>query len=232
MAKHADRMAGEGKRRGGGQAPSGPPSSIPDPYNWKHGSGNNDGMSGSDQSDPNCAISLTSNESVRYGMPSMNGHHHGGRGSGGSMSEDMLYSVEGQKNNGNNASVSAFTPIQAIPGLPGTGNSPSAGHRAYFPYGDSFNFTSPGKTSSIGPMDMKMASSSDGSNKSGMNSSSLGNGGGPSAFPNQLIALHQIRNYAAMPPGAGSGNHGSTSPVDQQQSNNNNSSNNNNKEKN
>ena len=216
MAKHADRMAGEGKRRpvgnsGHGQPSSGPPNTIPDPYNWKHAT--NDHMtSSSDQSDPNCAIALTSNESARYGMPSMNGHPRGG---GGSMSEDMLYSVEGQKNNNPSAS-SAFTPIQSIPGLSSTGNSPSTGHRAYFPYGDSFNFTSPGKTSI--PMDMKM----DGGKMSGGNGN-IGSGGGgppPSAFPNQLIALHQIRNYASMPGGGNAG--GNSSPDPGQQSNNNN----------
>lgn len=217
MAKHADRMAGEGKRRGG-QVPSAlPPPNIPDPYNWKHG-GNDGHMnnSSSDQSDPNCAISLTSNESGRYGMPSMNGHPRGGT----AMSDDMLYSVESQKNGGgggnNNSAASAFTPIQSLPGLP-AGNSPSAGHRAYFPYGESFNFTSPGKTGTSA-MDMKVVSSMDigkmSNNGSGNNAIS-----GGAAFPNQLIALHQIRNYATMP---GGGNGTSSPSSDVGQSNNNN----------
>lgn len=60
---------------------------------------------------------------------------------------------------------------------------------AYFPY-DSFGFSKPTSTGMSG-MDMKSAM--DVSKTSGHNS-----------FPNQLIALHQIRNYASMPNSAAS----------------------------
>ena len=233
MAKHADRMAGEGKNRRSAQqqnssAPNG--SQIPDPYNWKHPAAPpsaSDHMSNS--TDPNCAIALTSSESGRYGMAGMNGGHP----RGGSMSEDMLYSVEGQKNTA--GATSAFTPIQStIPGLP-AGTSPSSaaagGHRsasAYFPYGpDSFGFgSSPGKSGnggSTGAMDMKM----DGKSMGAGNGVGIPGSGGTTAFPNQLIALHQIRNYASMPGGNIPTSLASTEQQQQQQSNNNSSNNNN-----
>ena len=80
-----------------------------------------------------------------------------------------MYSDPGKNSSANSAS--AFTPIQPM-------IQSSAGRSVYFPY-ESFGFPS-GKTGTSGGMDVKNVT-------------------GHSAFPNQLIALHQIRNYASMP---------------------------------
>lgn len=79
------------------------------------------------------------------------------------------------KNSAAAAAASAFTPIQPMI------QSSAASRSVYFPY-ESFAF--PGKGSNGSGMDVKNVT-------------------GHSAFPNQLIALHQIRNYASMP-GSGS----------------------------
>lgn len=89
------------------------------------------------------------------------------------------------------AAASAFTPIQSM--IPPSAAA-AAARSVYFPY-ESFGFAS-GKSSNGSGMDVKNVT-------------------GHTAFPNQLIALHQIRNYASMPGsslsvGGGGGANGST----------------------
>uniref|UniRef100_T1JKT8 C2H2-type domain-containing protein n=1 Tax=Strigamia maritima TaxID=126957 RepID=T1JKT8_STRMM len=73
-------------------------------------------------------------------------------------------------------SSSAFTPIQAMLPITSTAQLSMPGSsRSYFPY-EPINF--PKAPSQVSSMDVKPAGSS---------------------FPNQLISLHQIRNYATMP---------------------------------
>ncbi|XP_076320485.1 zinc finger protein rotund-like isoform X5 [Tachypleus tridentatus] len=76
---------------------------------------------------------------------------------------------------------SAFTPIQSgmLPVSSGSQLSLAGSSRSYFPY-EPVNFPKP--SSQMSSMDLKPAHNS---------------------FPNQLISLHQIRNYASMPSMAG-----------------------------
>jgi hypothetical protein len=85
-------------------------------------------------------------------------------------------------------SASAFTPIQTAGVLSGSNAARSAVAAAYFPY-ESFGFAT--KPSGMSGMEMKSAMD-------------VSRSGGHTSFPNQLIALHQIRNYASMPSSAAS----------------------------
>lgn len=105
---------------------------------------------------------------------------HAGQGlaNNGRSSEEMLYNVEQKQA----SSASAFTPIQSS--MLSSATARNAVAAAYFPY-ESFGFGIGGG----GSMDMKS-----------VEGKQTGHG---HSFPNQLIALHQIRNYASMP-GTGS----------------------------
>ncbi|XP_054160453.1 zinc finger protein rotund-like isoform X2 [Oppia nitens] len=109
-------------------------------------------------------------------------------GNGRQMSaDDLLYNIDPK------TSTSAFTPIQTLSGANANARN-AAVAAAYFPY-ESFGFaTKAGGGGGMSGMVNEMKSAMDVSGK----------GGGHSSFPNQLIALHQIRNYASMPSSAAS----------------------------
>ncbi|XP_074604527.1 uncharacterized protein LOC141857857 isoform X2 [Brevipalpus obovatus] len=120
---------------------------------------------------------------------------------GRSSSGDM-YRVDHKLNHNPVSSSSAFTPIQSASMLSSASMARNAVAAAYFQY-DTFGFPKtsganaggPGSGSSVGNSTggMEMKSAMDGKLPGG------GGGGGHNSFPNQLIALHQIRNYASMP---------------------------------
>jgi hypothetical protein len=104
--------------------------------------------------------------------------------SNGRTSDELLYNVDVKTTS--SMSASAFTPIQSS-GMLG-GSTRNAVAAAYFPY-ESFGFPSNKSGTGVGGMPgMDVKSAMDVSKSSGHTS-----------FPNQLIALHQIRNYASMP---------------------------------
>lgn len=111
-------------------------------------------------------------------MDHVRGGHPQLAGNNGRSSEELLYNVEQKQT----SSASAFTPIQSS--MLSSASARNAVAAAYFPY-ESFGFAK----GSGGGMDMK---------------SMEGKTAGHTSFPNQLIALHQIRNYASMPGSASS----------------------------
>ena len=97
-------------------------------------------------------------------------------------SEELLYSIVEPKPV---SSASAFTPIQSATMLTTATVARNAVAAAYFPY-ETFGFTTAtaaAKGAGTGTMTPAMEVKTSGHN----------------TFPNQLIALHQIRNYASMP---------------------------------
>ena len=113
------------------------------------------------------------------------GQHLGGGASNGRSTDELLYGLDPKTT----TSVSAFTPIQTSGVLSGSNAARNAVAAAYFPY-ESFGFATKASTGMTG---MEMKSAMDVTKSSGHTS-----------FPNQLIALHQIRNYASMPSSAAS----------------------------
>lgn len=144
------------------------------------------------QTEQSCLASVLNADpsaSSRYSRSEMDQNQHrltGGQhltATNGRPSDDILYGIDPKTT----TSVSAFTPIQTAGVLSGT-NARNAVAAAYFPY-ESFGFAS--KATATGMTGMEMKSAMDVSKTSGHTS-----------FPNQLIALHQIRNYASMPSSA------------------------------
>lgn len=138
------------------------------------------------QSDQSCLGSVLNEQSgsSRYSRSEMDRQHHMNITSNGRSSDDLLYPVDSKTT----TSASAFTPIQSASMLSGSARNAVAA--AYFPY-DSFGFAKAGGGVGPGPGGMDI--------KPGMD---VTKPGGHSSFPNQLIALHQIRNYASMPSSA------------------------------
>lgn len=196
MAKHADRMEKGRLLRttGGGSTVSGGHSLSVDPYSWtgsKVANNNNNGSTNNNNNDI-CSDITTSalhhQQTDQLGLTpdgrysNERSHHQQQQVTNGRGVEDMMYSQD-PKHQGS----SAFTPIQPIiGGSSGSAAAAAAVARnavaaAYFPY-ESFGFP---KTP--------------GSGMHGDPSGGVKASAGHTAFPNQLIALHQIRNYASMP---------------------------------
>jgi len=116
------------------------------------------------------------------------GQHLTGGSSNGRPSDDLLYSIDPKTTT--SVSASAFTPIQTAGVLSGSNAARNAVAAAYFPY-ESFGFATKAATTGMTGMEMKSAMEATKSS-------------GHTSFPNQLIALHQIRNYASMPSSAAS----------------------------
>jgi len=195
MAKHSDRMEkGRLIRGSGGTTQAVLQASHPYAWTGKMET-NNNGSNGNDIcSDVNSGMHHHQT-SDQLGLTPDGRYTNDSRGhqqqqlSNGRTVEEMMYSQDGK-----HQTSSAFTPIQPVIG--GTSGSAAAAAAvarnavaaAYFPY-ESFGFTgskAPG---------------------SGMHDPSAGvkPTAGHTAFPNQLIALHQIRNYASMPGSVSSG---------------------------
>lgn len=130
------------------------------------------------QQQQHCVI--PNNDVARYSRQDMDRHVGPQALNNGRSSEDMLYNVEQKQA----TSASAFTPIQSS--MLSSATARNAVAAAYFPY-ESFGFG----IGTGGGVDMKAMEGKQTSH-------------GHSSFPNQLIALHQIRNYASMPSGTGS----------------------------
>ena len=190
MAKHADRMEkGRLLGRGVSSGTTGGHSLAVDPYSWTTGKASNNNNNGNATNNNNDICSDV-NASLHHqqtadqlgltpdGRYSNDRSHQQQQLSNGR--EDMMYSQD-PKHQGS----SAFTPIQPMIGGSSGGSAAAAAAArnavaaAYFPY-ESFGF--PAKNQ-------------------GMHDPSGGvkPTAGHTAFPNQLIALHQIRNYASMP---------------------------------
>lgn len=134
------------------------------------------------QQEQSCLGSVIDQSGSRFARSSeMDQHRLSGHlgASNGRASDEMLYNVDVKT-----SSASAFTPIQTGM-LTGTNAARNAVAAAYFPY-ESFGF--PTKTAATGMTGMDVKSAMDVSKSAGHTS-----------FPNQLIALHQIRNYASLP---------------------------------
>lgn len=195
MAKHADRLdkrgllmrsvnqslnsslpphSGVGGSTGGGV-------NSADPYSW----GNKGDNSLCPPTDSSSAVQQHQQQQAQeahnqsLGLSSSSDPSRYGSGhTNGRSTEDMMYSQESQKSS---SASSAFTPIQPMI----SSSSARSVAAAYFPY-ESFGFSA-SKGSSVPSMGEHPKS-----------------GAGHTAFPNQLIALHQIRNYASMPGSASS----------------------------
>ncbi|CAG2101149.1 unnamed protein product [Medioppia subpectinata] len=111
-----------------------------------------------------------------------------GSSNNGRQSDELLYGMDPKTTT--SVSASAFTPIQTAGVLGGSNAARNAVAAAYFPY-ESFGFATKAATTGMTGMEMKSA----------MEASKTS---GHTSFPNQLIALHQIRNYASMPSSAAS----------------------------
>ncbi|KAI1301420.1 Zinc finger protein rotund [Halotydeus destructor] len=201
MQKHADRMDKRSTAIFASRA------AHADPYGWPKGGHNGGPGSGAGLGPGDCGSELQS--AHHHGHHHASGHHvvpsevqqspfgpndmgrgynrpdmdrHGHLVNNSRSAEELLYNVEQQQKQ--MSSASAFTPIQtSVFSTAATGaRNPMAA--TYFPY-ESFGL---GKGTGSG-MDMKTMD---------------GKPGGHSNFPNQLIALHQIRNYASMPGSTGS----------------------------
>jgi hypothetical protein len=195
MAKHADRMEkGRLLGRGAASAITGSSALAVDPYSWSGGktTNNNSGAANNNNNDICSDVGALHHQQTSDqlgltpdGRYNDRGHQQQQLSNG---RDDMMYSQDPSKHQGS----SAFTPIQPMIG----GSSQSAAAAAavarnavaaaYFPY-ESFGF--PAKTPGSGMHDP---------------SGGVKPTAGHTAFPNQLIALHQIRNYASMPGSASS----------------------------
>jgi hypothetical protein len=225
MAKHADRMEKRGllvrsavvSAAAAAAAAAANSQQTPDPYAWNKGNAdicnnnnnstsnnNNNGTNGdlshhhqqnssnnNNNNDPNMALQLTSDG--RYttsgGNNSNNNNNSNSNANNTNGSnrshEEMMYASSQDMSQKSAvaaaaaaaAAASAFTPIQPM----SIQSAAGGGRSVYFPY-ESFGFPS---------------KSSNGSSGVGMDV--VKNVTGHTAFPNQLIALHQIRNYASMP---------------------------------
>ena len=209
MAKHADRMEKRGllvrSTPGVVTSTAAPVTHHPvsDPYGWtktdlcSSNNNNNNNNTSNNNNTPNGDLHPQHHQQQQQQQQNSNadpsslgqtsdGRYASANGSGGNnrgSQDEMMYSSQDvhstQKNSAAAAAAaaaaSAFTPIQ-----PMIQSSAAAARSVYFPY-ESFAF--PGsKTPANGShgMDVKNVT-------------------GHTAFPNQLIALHQIRNYASLP---------------------------------
>ncbi len=139
----------------------------------------------SDQSTSSSRYSRSELDQTQHRLSA--GQHLSGT-SNGRVSDELLYNIDPKTTT--SVSASAFTPIQTAGVLSGSNAARSAVAAAYFPY-ESFGFATKAATSGMTGMEMKSAMD-------------VSRSGGHTSFPNQLIALHQIRNYASMPSSAAS----------------------------